>query len=412
MGLSSELKQFAKLGGRLNFAVEEPDGRDGPATVEREKVQWKSLYRTNGEGMSPEDFQVAEDHYRPQPLTLQVLFTPETPGVYDAQWVAPPGTYLAGGDIVVRAYSVSDGSPASQRMYFAGTVVECLAERNQKLVPGDAVAKVSIPSLALDQSQFVGEFSRVQMNLAQAVNAVIKGYMGSVGEGGQVTDGVIPVRSRLFPERGYEDLCGQIVDSLAKVDLADGDTVVVSEKVVAISQGRIFPLEILYGKDPKTNDLPERMELLEEVRKHVADVTAEDLICADSLLDWPDGPMATAGVADPNQAAYDIAKQIAERLGKSCDVVISDTDTGLDIRETLINTVTIGATPLGSTGGLVIYECMRVANAAEFCRGSHRMIPIVVCRSHARRVQRIGMGEHRGYPGRLDARRERLLGFA
>ena len=102
------------------------------------------------------------------------------------------------------------------------------------------------------------------------------------------------------------------------------------------------------------------------MKKYVTDVTAKDLICADSLLDWPDGPMATAGVLDPNQAARDIALQIAQRLGKSCDVVISDTDTGLDIRETLINTITIGATPLGATGGLVIYECMRIANAAEF----------------------------------------------
>ena len=40
------------------------------------------------------------------------------------------------------------------------------------------------------------------------------------------------------------------------------------------------------------------------------------------------------------------------------------------------------------------------------------MIPIVICKSHPRRAQRIGMGEHRGYSGRLDAIKERLLGFA
>jgi hypothetical protein len=93
-------------------------------------------------------------------------------------------------------------------------------------------------------------------------------------------------------------------------------------------------------------------------------------------------------------------------------VVVSDTDTGLDVREELIRAITIGATPLGATGGLVIYECMRVANAAEFTRGSSRGIPIVICKPHPRCAERGGAGDHRGYPGRLDARRERLLGFA
>ena len=59
-----------------------------------------------------------------------------------------------------------------------------------------------------------------------------------------------------------------------------------------------------------------------------------------------------------------------------------------------------------------MYECMRVANAAEFVRGSSRGIPLVLCKPHPRRRRREGLGEHRGYAGRLDAKRERLLGYA
>ena len=53
----------------------------------------------------------------------------------------------------------------------------------------------------------------------------------------------------------------------------------------------------------------------------------------------------------------------------TCDVVVSDTDTGTEVRETLIGCITVGATPLGATAGLVLYECMRVAAATELCRG-------------------------------------------
>ena len=240
MELNTQLKEFARLGGNLKFAA----AHGGTTTLEpseREKVQWKTLQRTYGEGMSPDEFELPDDHEQPEPLVFQVLFTAETPGVYDAQWVAPPGALLDVGDVVVRTYSVADGSRTNQKVNFKCNVLECLAERNQKLVPGDPVVKVSIPSLALDRSQLLSDFSQVQMNLAQAVNAMIKGYFGAIGEGGQVTDGVTPIRTRLYPERGYEDLCQQIVDSLVDTDISDGDTVVVSEKVIAISQGRIFP---------------------------------------------------------------------------------------------------------------------------------------------------------------------------
>ena len=122
--------------------------------------------------------------------------------------------------------------------------------------------------------------------------------------------------------------------------------------------------------------------------------------------------MATAGVHNPNEVAVRLSRRIRDSLGVTCDVVISDTDTGLDVREMLIGTITIGATPLGATAGLVLYECMRVANAAEFSRGTDRNVPLVICRPHERRARRVGLGEFRGYNGRLDAGREVLAAYA
>jgi F420-0:gamma-glutamyl ligase len=221
----------------------------------------------------------------------------------------------------------------------------------------------------------------------------------------------MPVQKRLDPYRGYEDLLGQVTAALPRDELADGDVVVVSESLFAIAQGRLFPLALLYAHDPKTMDEEGRRDVLPLVAEHVPDVTLADLLCADALEDR-DPPMATAGVADPNRVAHDLAGRIAAETGCRCDVIVSDTDTALEVREMLIGCITVGATPLGATGGLVLYECMRAANAAEFCRGSTRGIPIVICRPHERRARREGIGAHRGYSGRLDASRERLTGYA
>ncbi len=93
-------------------------------------------------------------------------------------------------------------------------------------------------------------------------------------------------------------------------------------------------------------------------------------------------------------------------------MVVSDTDTGLDVLAPLIGTLTIGATPLGATAGLTLYECMRCACAAEFVRGHDKGIAIVVCRPAARCAKRARLGEHRGYAGMLDRHREGALTYA
>ena len=137
------------------------------------------------------------------------------------------------------------------------------------------------------------------LDFSQAVNAAFKGALGALGQGGQIVESVTPVMVQLHPERGEALLIHEIVAALAESGLANGDIVAVSERLVAIAQGRLFPLSLLQEFDPKTTDADGRTDLAALVRRWVPDVTSDDLLCADSLPNWPDGPMATAGVRDP-----------------------------------------------------------------------------------------------------------------
>lgn len=377
-----------------------------------DKLSWKKIQSTEFDKNIDEDIHIPDDHDQSPPLKLQILFDPEVEGVYDVGWAVEPETDVKAGEPILHAYRTSDGLPFIQTAPYNLKISDTYVKRTRKIVRGDSIAKVTIPSISLDLADIRKEVANMQMELAQAVNAVFKGYMGFLGESGQVTNRVTPVKVMLHPEEGYLKLLDEIVETLSKQEIIDGDIIVLTEKIFAIAQGRLFPLHILYENDPKTLDELGRKDILNTIKDYVPQLDLKNLILADAIPNWHSGPMATAGVFDPNQVAFDISQKLKEKTGVTCDIVISDTDTGLDIRETLINCITIGATPLGATNGLVIYECMRVANAAEFARGSNRGIPIVICRPHERRAKREAIGEYRGYNGRLDAEKERLIGFA
>lgn len=397
---------FMRLLGDVDCAREALERAPVPETPE---LRWTGS-RPGVDAGGDERVRVAEDWVQPRPLLLQLLFHPEPEGIYDVQWLADRGRDVRAGEPVVRCYRTSDGLAFEQPAPFDLRIEAWAVERNRRVVRGDALCAVAIPQLALDLAQVEQVVATRATALAQAANAVVKGIMGALGESGQVTETVEPIAVALAPERGYAALLEQAAAALAPPAIRDGDVVVISEKVVAIAQGRVFPAQLLEERDPKATDREGREDLAALVRAHVPGVEPEDLLCADVLAE--ETGLATAGVADPNAVAHDLARLLRERHGVRCDVVVSDTDTGLDVSETLIGAPTIGATPLGATAGLVLYECMRVANAAEFVRGSHRGIPLVVCHPHRRRLRREGLGQARGYAGRLDARRERLLGFA
>lgn len=248
-------------------------------------------------------------------------------------------------------------------------------------------------------------------DIAVAVNAALKGMLGAMGQSGHVCREAIAVTVRLDTERGYTDLLQQITDAV-RGRVQPGDTVVVAEKLVAAAQGRLGPAEILTSPDPKTVDAATREALAEKWSRHCGfPVTPLHLLLADEFTHPEHGAMATLGCADHNGAAYDLAAAIRAGTDVPADVVISDTDTGIDVRTPLIGTLTLGATPVGATGGLNLYECMRCACAAEFVRGHDRGIPIVLCRPARRCADRPRTGAHRGYSGALDRDREGALTY-
>jgi F420-0:gamma-glutamyl ligase len=187
---------------------------------------------------------------------------------------------------------------------------------------------------------------------------------------------------------------------------------VLADKVIALSEGRVGPPEILSDPDPKTVGQTQR----EQLATHWSEVcgfAVDDLhlLLADEYEASDGSRRSVLGTEDHNTAAYAVAREIAQITGQQVDVVISDTDTGLDVLRPLIGTVTIGATPLGATSGVTLYEAMRCACAAEFTRGHGRRIPIVICKPAQRCRARPHIGEFRGYSGALSANREPTLTY-
>ncbi len=382
-----------------------------PRRATRAPLTWQPLPSTDGRDYGESFVRLPADYEQPRPVSLSVLFDPQPSGIYDIEWIAAAGTSIDAGEMLARAYRVTDGLPFVQTASFAMRVTDRLVKRNHRAVAGDALLRCVVSSLSLDTAAFEDMARNARMEIFQAANAAFKGLMAAYGEGGQIAKAVHPVACELHPQRGLPALIEEIVAAVEAAEVESGDVIVISEKVFAIAQGRLFPLAILYANDPKATDAEGRMDLIREVSRYVADVTDTDLLLADAVPDWPGGPMATCGVHDANETAFAVCEALAARAGARCDVVISDTDTGAEIRENAIGCPTIGATPIGATAGLVLYECMRVACAAEIVRGSSRGIPIVICKPHERRRARTGLAQQR-YPGMLDARRERLVGFA
>ena len=244
--------------------------------------------------------------------------------------------------------------------------------------------------------------------IAIAANAVVKGVLGAQGESGHICASAQACHIQLDCSRGLEVVVRQLASTIAG-DLQNGDVVVLADKVVALTLGRIGPLHLLTDPDPKTVSELERAALaIYWTRQLGFTVETRHLLLADEY----DGRQSTLGTDDPNMRAADIAKIICEVAGSKVDVVISDTDTGIDVRTFLIGTLTLGATPLGATRGINLYEAMRCAVAAEFVRGHQRGIPLVICKPAQRRRNRTGTGEARSYSGFLDAEQEAGLTHA
>lgn len=244
--------------------------------------------------------------------------------------------------------------------------------------------------------------------LALAVNAAFKGLLGSLGQSGHVCARTRFIERTMDLKKGWDGVCLDIAQ-LLQGHLDDGDIVVVADKVVAAAQGRIGPRRILENPDPKTIDPSNLPELAARYEAELGfPVWPLHLLLADEY----EGDRATLGVLDHNQSAWDLADRISSICGQIVDVVISDTDTGLDVRSPLIGCITIAATPLGASAGLTLYEAMRCAVAAEFVRGHTKKIPVVICQPADRCRQRRNIGQARPYRGALHISKESGITYA
>jgi F420-0:gamma-glutamyl ligase len=244
--------------------------------------------------------------------------------------------------------------------------------------------------------------------LALAVNAAFKGLLGASGQSGHICKLTRPVPITISVEKGWSSVLSDISEAI-KNQIQEGDVVVIAEKVVAAALQRIGPRDLLVNPDPKTV----HPDVLKELANHWEAVLGFPIKPLHLLLaDEYDKDKATIGADDHNLRCAEMANEIQSKLGVGVDVIISDTDTGLDTRSPLIGTVTIAATPIGATAGVNLYEAMRCAVAAEFTRGHDRGIPIVICVPAERRRHRNDMGKPRSYPGSLDIRKEPGISYA
>ncbi|WP_163786770.1 coenzyme F420-0:L-glutamate ligase [Myxococcus vastator] len=290
----------------------------------------------------------------------------------------------------------------------AGNVVRPLVGVGQHVAAGEPVFLMSSTSVAPDLGELEQLMDEKIWNLAVATNAVFKGLLGSMGASGQIASRTVPVKVELPTHQGVDTLIQSIAEACAASSLEEGDVVVVAEKPFPVAQGRLVPYRYIYETDPKKMGREDRLRLLAELQRLVSGpVDEKDLILADSYLEDPArGEQATVGAHNHNRLAAQLAEAVRARSGVSVDVIISDTDTGIDIRETIIGCITLGATPVGATRGLSFYEAMRASCAAEFTRGSKSRIPIVICKPAHRCRRRPSIGEFRGYDGKLDFDRE------
>lgn len=244
--------------------------------------------------------------------------------------------------------------------------------------------------------------------LALAVNAAFKGLLGSTGQSGHICARTLFACKELNLLNGWDSLMDQLIKVIPP-ETTSGDVVVIPDKIVAISLNRIGPRTVISDLDPKTVDSANRALLAKQWSSKLGfPIESYHLLLADEY----GKDQVSIGCDDHNQRCFELASKINEKLGLEVDVIISDTDTGLDVRQPLIGTVTIAATPLGATSGLNIYEAMRCAVAAEFVRGHTRFIPVVICVPAERRKFRKDIGKKRQYSGMLDANKEPFIAHA
>lgn len=214
---------------------------------------------------------------------------------------------------------------------------------------------------------------------------------------------ILPVEG--LPEVAEGDDLGELIADA--VQLEDADVVVVSQKVVSKSEGRVVRLadvspsaeaiELAAGHDARHLEviLREAVQIIRTRPPLVIAETRHGFVCASAGVDASNAPEPDTLVLlplDPDASASAIRQRIGERTGRDVGVVVSDSF-GRPFRNGIVDVAigVAGITPLAdwrgridSTGHelrtTVIAVADEIASAAELVMGKLAGVPAAVVR--------------------------------
>lgn len=202
--------------------------------------------------------------------------------------------------------------------------------------------------------------------------------------------GILPVKG--LPEVRAGDVLAELIVEAA--DLADGDVVVVTQKVVSKSEGRVVALDASDAAARRALIESESVRILRQREELVISETRHGFVCANAGVDVSNVPHGSAALLplDPDRSARRIRDGIRARAGVEVGVIVSDTF-GRPWR-TGVTDIAIGCAGIAAvvdlrgtadSGGraLVATEVALVdelAAAAELVMGKARGIAVAVVR--------------------------------
>lgn len=138
-----------------------------------------------------------------------------------------------------------------------------------------------------------------------------------------------------------DDLESILIDELRKIDMIDGDIIVIAHTIVSKAENKVFDLSKiepssfalhignLQDKDPRKIEviLQESQEIIRMNERVLITATKHGFICANSGVDKSNAPGETVISLpdDPDLSARRIRDRIFSSLGKTVVVIISDT---------------------------------------------------------------------------------------
>jgi len=126
-----------------------------------------------------------------------------------------------------------------------------------------------------------------------------------------------------LPEvRPGDDLGALIAEAAGSGSLADGDVVVVAQKVVSKAEGRLVP-----GTDRRAAALAESVRVLRRQGDMVISETRHGFVCANAGVDASnvEGDNVVLLPLDPDLSARRLRARLANLLGVDVAVIVSDT---------------------------------------------------------------------------------------